>query len=70
MKPKIRKVKCIVYFEPDKIEGHIPIPGYEVVQETKHGYTLCGLGKTVEEAWEDYLDTKQHQMEVEEEIWK
>ncbi len=70
MKPRIKKVKCIVYWNPEQHKDHIPIPGYEVCLKTKHGYDLYGLGETIEAAWKDYLDSKQHQMEVEEELWK
>jgi hypothetical protein len=52
-KPHIKKVKCIIYWNPEDIEGHTPVPGYEV---TVAG-DLYGLGETIKQAWEDYLLT-------------
>lgn len=57
-KPHFKKVKCIVYWYPEDIEGHTPVPGWHVLpyRAADDDY-LYGIGETIQEAWEDYVST-------------
>lgn len=58
-KPHIIKVKCIEYWEPDSVKDHTPIPGYMVCPDRDiNNCQYFGLGETLTEAWEDYLEWK------------
>lgn len=60
-KPHFKKVKCIVYWNPEEIEGHTPVPGWQITPSRGvSDENFYGLGRTVQEAWEDYLNTLKH----------
>lgn len=57
-KPHLKRVKCIIYWNPEEIEGHTAVPGWQVLPYRAAGDdNFCGLGVTIQEAWEDYLST-------------
>lgn len=57
-KPHFKKVKCIVYWYPEDIEGHTPVPGWQVTPyRQSEDDNFYGVGVTIQEAWEDYLST-------------
>jgi len=59
-KPHFKKVKCIIYWYPEDIEGHAPVPGWQVTPyraaDDDHFYggrghcarSLVGLPKHIE----------------------